>query len=478
MAAATAQTTDNRCLEFRMGSSRFHLAAHHVVEVLRRPQVTRVPHAPAALVGIANLRGTAIPVVALDRLLDAQAQAAGAAQKLIVYDHGTPVGLLVDDVLQFGDAATAEGQAITDLDARLAAAFVAGLQFRGGRSGRSGSAAEPVETAAAVARLHGLLSFRIAGQTFALPLDSVHEVLRFSDEIAAVAGSDATVLGLIPLRQTVLPVVSLANLLALPPAATVAGSARIVVVHFDSALLGLAVDAIDAIRRLPDSAIDPVPPVLARSSGRAEIAAIGRADGGRTLISILSAEKLFGNSTVRQAVEAREGAVQMSGSQSSPVALEQFLIFQLGAETYGMPIAAVDEVVRVPDIVTRMPNAPRFVAGVINLRGRPVPLIDQRQRFETPEAQAAEKPRAIIVSIGALQAGFVVDAVTEVLALPASALSAAPDFSSDQAEIFDRVAHIEADGRMILLVDAQALLSRSERDVITELAQAAAPAVS
>ena len=164
----------------------------------------------------------------------------------------------------------------------------------------------------------------------------------------------------------------------------------------------------------------------------------------------------------------------MPVSETETIAQEQFLIFALGEEFYGLPIAAVDEVVSVPDAITRMPNAPAFVKGVMNLRGRPVPLIDQRLRFEVADGDLGrKKPRAVIVTIGRLQAGFIVDGVSEVVSLPASALAPAPDFSSERAEVFDRVAHMAADGRMLLLVNPKELLTRAEQDVVAALRDAA-----
>lgn len=159
----------------------------------------------------------------------------------------------------------------------------------------------------------------------------------------------------------------------------------------------------------------------------------------------------------------------MSMTPGKQEAFEQFLIFQLGQETYGLPIAAVDEVIRVPGAVTRMPGAPAFVRGVINLRGIAVALIDQGSRFAAGRSEDSDRKRAIIVTFGKLQAGFVVDGVSEVKAIAAAALSEAPAFSSEETSVFDRIAHIEADGRMILLIDAQALLSRAEQDVLTAL---------
>src|SRR5690606_35060563 len=93
------------------------------------------------------------------------------------------------------------------------------------------------------------------------------------------------------------------------------------------------------------------------------------------------------------------------------------------------------------------------------------PSIDQRGCFSIQPPGQTSKARAIIVTLGDLQAGFVVDSVSEVKAIASDALSAAPEFSSDRTEVFDRIAQIEADGRMILLIDPQELLTRAERDV-------------
>ena len=74
------------------------------------------------------------------------------------------------------------------------------------------------------------------------------------------------------------------------------------------------------------------------------------------------------------------------------------------------------------------------------------------------------------MTLGSLQAGFVVDGVSEVKAVASSAVSEAPDFSTKQTDVFDRIAHIEADGRMILVVNAKELLSQAEQDIVAAVA--------
>ncbi|MET0747315.1 MAG: chemotaxis protein CheW [Rhizobium sp.] len=471
--ATSAATADRRNLVFRVGAELYDIDANKVLEVIRTPAITRVPHGFEALAGIANLRGMPLPVIALGKLLD-RSGAEGSGQRVVVYDHGEPVGLLVDDVMQFGVADGLDRLQTVDIEGLLRAAMVPSTRLRTGLQ-RSLATAAHASVSAPVEQVQTLLTFRLAGQTFGLALESVYEILAWPEDLAFVAGGKS-LLGMTASRDSALPIFSLAALLGLPAFASEPG--RIVVVDYQGDRVGLAVEQMDAIRRLPDSAIDPLPPVLALSAASpAEIEAIGRVDRGRTLISILSAQKLFGNQAVEHVVNSSGGEKQMP-IEAADTAFERFLIFTLGDERYGLPIDAVDEVIRLPDSITRMPTAPAFVTGVINLRGQAVPLIDQRLRFEAGDSDAAAKPRAIVVTIDQLRAGFIVDGVSEVVAIPVSALSAAPDFSSEQAAVFDRVAHIEADGRMILLVDPRELLTRAERDVVSALAEPASVMLS
>jgi purine-binding chemotaxis protein CheW len=148
---------------------------------------------------------------------------------------------------------------------------------------------------------------------------------------------------------------------------------------------------------------------------------------------------------------------------------EQFIVFQLGGEEYGLPIGSVDEVVRVPETLTRLPKAPAFIDGVMNLRGRVVPVIDQRRRFDFEGRGERRRERVVVVTIDHLQAGFVVDGVSEVLRIPASQLRPTPEIGGDRSQVIDRIANIEIEGRMILLLDPRELLDRAEKDLLAAM---------
>jgi purine-binding chemotaxis protein CheW len=97
-----------------------------------------------------------------------------------------------------------------------------------------------------------------------------------------------------------------------------------------------------------------------------------------------------------------------------------------------------------------------------------VPVIDQAQRFGGAPASGVRQ-RIIVVQLGELLAGFVVDAVSDVMRVSASALRPAPDLGGEETRIFDRVANLEEAGRMVLIVSPQDLLDRAERAMLEGL---------
>ena len=151
---------------------------------------------------------------------------------------------------------------------------------------------------------------------------------------------------------------------------------------------------------------------------------------------------------------------------------EQFVIFRLGSQDYGLPIAAVDEIARLPDQVSRLPKAPKFIEGVINLRGLVVPIVDLRKRFDIAGGSSGEARRILVLSVGGQKTGFLVDSVSEVAKVASDAIQTAPSVSEEQQRLIGRVANI--DERMILLVDPAKLLDRIEADLLAKFGRSQA----
>ncbi|WEK04351.1 MAG: chemotaxis protein CheW [Candidatus Devosia phytovorans] len=451
--------TANR-LTVSVGGETIRLSGDHLVEVIRRPRLTRVPHGPAALVGVGNLRGAVLPVVSLAQLLG---RVPGAEERVVVMDNGTKVGLLVDSVLKLAGQQSTDDGSLIDWLGLVNQDFRREETAKSSLSGRAhvSDADSEIETRRV------LVSFSVGNQLYALPLQAVLEVLTMPSEVSGTGSGESSVLGVANIRNRTIPLISMAALLGLVEN----GSGRIIIiVEHDGDLVGLAVGSVESILRLPETAVDTVPAVLRQAAGTAELDAIGRTGIGQQLVSILSVEKLFGNRAVGNAVAASSKETAEMEIAAQAETREQFVIFDLGGELYGLPIGAVVEIIRLPEHVTRVPNAPEFVSGVVNLRGKPLPIIDQRQRFAAPEARSGSQPRVVVVGFGTLISGFVVDRVIEIAALGEAEMAAAPSLSAPGTQVFSRVASLPGEDRMALLLDAGELLTRAEQDVITDIA--------
>jgi purine-binding chemotaxis protein CheW len=131
--------------------------------------------------------------------------------------------------------------------------------------------------------------------------------------------------------------------------------------------------------------------------------------------------------------------------------------FQVGRETYGVPITSLHEIVRVPDI-TAVPDAPDYLEGVINLRGKIVSVMDLRKRFGLTQAAARKQNRILVVEHGGRLAGLIVDSASEVLKIPADAVEPPPAAFQDGG--LNCVSGLgKMGGRLIVLLEMSKLLS-------------------
>lgn len=158
-------------------------------------------------------------------------------------------------------------------------------------------------------------------------------------------------------------------------------------------------------------------------------------------------------------------AVEKSGQE----AVLQLATFQLGDEEYAVNVAQVQEIVRLTAI-TAVPRSPAFVEGVINLRGRIVPVIDLAKRFALPPRERTKATRIIITEVGGRTIGMLVDAVTEVLRLAESAIEPAPEILMEdaRADVITGIGKLE--GRLLIMLDLPRLFSRDEGAALAAMA--------
>jgi len=150
----------------------------------------------------------------------------------------------------------------------------------------------------------------------------------------------------------------------------------------------------------------------------------------------------------------------------------QLVVFGLADESYGVHVLAVEEIIRLQEI-TAIPHAPAFVEGVINLRGRVIPVLDLRKRFGLPPTEATKSTRIVVVEASGMTVGLVVDSVDEVRNLPTDTIEPpSPIVTTVDSDFLMGVGKLPAGGgqeQLVILLDLDRVTSVAERQALSAL---------
>jgi purine-binding chemotaxis protein CheW len=144
--------------------------------------------------------------------------------------------------------------------------------------------------------------------------------------------------------------------------------------------------------------------------------------------------------------------------------LLQLVSFKIGNEEFGIDILNVKEINRMVNI-TKVPNSPVFVEGIINLRGQVIPVIDLRTKLGMPKKDHDKDTRIVVVDIEGRTVGFLVDAVSEVLRIPRNITEAPPDITTGKnSEYITAIGKLE--DRLLTLLDLNKVLAKEEKQIM------------
>lgn len=505
---------------FSVANEMFAVPMAPVQEIIRVPDVARMPLTPAALDGLSNLRGRVLPIINLRRLFNTAERVNDDASRALVINLGQSLGFVVDRVSSVISIDAGDIEPVRSIQSVVQADYLTGVINRTGPDGQrqlllaldfarlvqqhftqistrqvggSHQSAEPSKSADADSEHASdelrLVSFTVCGQEYAIDIADVQEIVQVPSTITAVPNTPAHVLGLISLRQRLLPLVSLRTLFDLAPAELTEHHRIVVVALPGGGQIGLVTDSVKEVLSVPRSQADAMPGLLARDEQLQEFSSICRLDNGRRLVSIIATDKLLGMPAISEALQmsrtdpahhAFTHDTDMNASISSNAAASstqpddddaQVVIFRLGAEEFGVPIMSVQEIVRLPDTLTRVPKTPRFVEGVINLRGTVLPVIDQRTRLGMPAIERNDRQRIMVYTLNGLRTGFIVDSVAEVLRIPRQHIDPAPRLSDEQMSLIGRVAKLDGERRLVMLIDPNQLLAAREIQAMNTMAE-------
>ena len=439
--------------------------------------------------GLANLRGKVLPIINLRKVFGLEEKTIDESTRVIVIDLGQTLGFLVDNVSSVIDVDETKIETSSEIKSIVKSDFLKGVikdiakfkmvmildiekvierEFSEILQGSSKeyeiTSKEQSTEEEILTDERQLVSFTVSDEEYAIPIENIQEIVQIPEHITKVPNSEQSILGIMNLRDKILPLASLRRLFGFPEEQLTEQS-RIVVLSMENLSVGIVVDSVKEVLRVPESVIEPVPSIILKDEKDFEITEICRLNEGKRLVSIISVSNLFKHKDIKEALSSVETEKDIEEKKENEETLEeeeQFVVFKLDEQEYAVPIETVQEIVIIPEGLTHVPKTPDFVEGVINLRGNVLPVIDLRKRFDLQEKQRDEHQRIMVFVIDNISVGFIVDSVNEVLKIPKSVIQKSPELSAEQAKIFTRVANLEKQGRIIQIIEPKELLNKEE----------------
>jgi purine-binding chemotaxis protein CheW len=503
---STEKTDENSVLDaantsqfvtFQVGDEIFAVDMLPVQEIIRLPDVVKVPLAPSCLDGLANLRGKVLPIISLRRIFGLSEIDHDDATRAVIINLGQPLGFIVDRVSSVISVEMADIEKVDNIRSTIDSDLLVGVI----KNSQNNSMIMVINFSELIGREFvdsivinnitdtddavnadkddeedadelQLVSFSVDAEEYGVDINSVQEIVQIPSTIVHVPNSSPHVLGLMTLRERLLPLVSLRHLFNLADK-ELDDRSRVVVISFDDISVGVVTDSVSEVLRVPTGLIDSLPSLLSKDRRMNDIKEICRLNNGNRLVSIISVQSMFSTDTVKSALNMVTDMNDVSDIDSSDdVDIEndddeQIVIFKLADNEFGIPIENVQEIVRIPEELTHVPKAPDFVEGVINLRGSVLPVIDQRKRLNYPATERDDHQRIMVFLLKGIRTGFIVDSVTEVLKVPKKHIESSPKLSSEQANLLGRIANLEKEKRIIQLIDPQYLIDDSDKESLS-----------
>jgi purine-binding chemotaxis protein CheW len=307
------------------------------------------------------------------------------------------------------------------------------------------------------------VTFRLGSESFGIALHEVEEIVELPP-VTKVPDAPDYVLGVICLRDQVMPLVDLSEILSIQQGGAERKRDMVVLLSFGTAKIGVVVDEIQEILRVQEGQTLPPPQTLSEAE-REHLEGILLLPG--RMVSLINVLKIITGDDQEKITAMGQGLGLADSRGQETIPSLELVVFQLGPESYGLRLHEVREIIMVGQI-TPVPRAPQFVDGVLNLRGEVMPVVDLRTRFGLDRVEATSISRILITSIGGVYTGLVVDAVNEVRPVELNRFGPPPAVTAVGANRYiEKVARL--DNGMIFLLELQQLLTDAETEQLQGL---------
>jgi purine-binding chemotaxis protein CheW len=470
---------------FTLDGVEFGLDIDRVQEITPRTNITHVPGSPSFVLGVVNLRGMIIPVLDSRQRFHLPPKAPTDKTRIIILGlAGQPTGLMVDSVAEVVKLDDFTLRDTPPLVAGVRSDYLAGMVTAGNRlitlinlekildSSEFGervllsetSAGKNVFTSGATETVLEQIeeelpyvTFTLGKESFGINLKMVEEIIEIPT-VTKVPDAPPYVMGVICLRDQVLPLLDFIQLLHVESADNPTAGDMVILLSFGTAKLGIVVDGIQEIIRIREEDILPPPQTLSEREAADLEGVVLRSDRMVSLLKVL--DIITGEDQAKIAAMSTSLITQVNEDVQAASHELPLVVFRLGAEAYSLRLHEVREIIMVSNI-TPVPRAPSFIEGVLNLRGEVMPVIDLRERFGLERKTATSLSRIVITPIGGVSTGLVVDSVEEVKTVDQRRLEEPPRVTAVGANAFiEKVAR--TDGGVVFLLNVQRLLTDVE----------------
>lgn len=476
---------ERQLVTFHLGNDEFGADIMNVKEIVRVSEITKVSNAPFYVEGVCNLRGNVLPIIDGRLRFNMEKKDHDENSRVLVIDiNGKATGVIVDrvsEVIRVNSKDIEDTPSIMKNDSmdylngvikldngnRLIMLLDLFKILKVEEVQNIDAANVDIQMEKTIAYEENeklneeqLVSFIVDKEEYAINIMQVKEIIRVID-IVKVPNAESYIEGVASIRGNLVPIVNLRKYLGLEDV-EVTDHTRILIVDMGKVTCGIMVDKVSEVKRVTENVIQPPPAIFYGEDGE-QLKGIAKLDGGKRLIMILDPTKFIALDKLQQISDiSNEKKVDevYKSIEKQLLDEEQLVTLKLEREEYAIKINYVEEITRMTE-VTRIPRAPYFIDGIVNLRGNVIPVLNLRKMFRMEEKEISNSTRIIIVDLDNKKTGIIVDEVSEVLRFEKSFIETPPDvLKNDECkEYIDGVGKLDKGKRMILILDLEKIMS-------------------
>ena len=433
----------------------YGISTEYIDQILRVHAITSIVLTSESILGLSSVSGKIVTVYDTNILLgltpiDTECEEArllslvGESQYAALVVKEVTNAILVDpdmieEIQDRGDGVIALYKhndsiiQILDISQLLSKSSLDTLEFESVKDGalkKSDEVSEKID-------LKRYLFIKMSDERYAVDIESIREIMKLPDEFTPISSSEAEVLGMMAVRNELLAVIDMRRFFSFDD--SISEKNRILVAEIDGKTIGLVIDEILDIRDIENKKIESMP------SNFRDAKVSGVIHDDEQLVS------LIGDNVIRQLIEknsSHSNNANHNSDDSSEKSIEfEVVIFTFADEEYAINI---DNVVEIIDAVEATPfaDAPKFVDGLINIRGQIVMMMSIYEWLSKPKPLGEDR-KIIICQLGKYRIGFYVDSISDVAGIEKNEIKD----EDERGEYFSNVLHLDDGSRLVLLFD-------------------------